>query len=288
MLIMITNKCFENCPHCMECSNPNGQHMNIETFRRAIVFANFIGSNIITLSGGEPTTHPDFFMFCKALNNVYKKPFSVVSNGTWCLNIWGTISMECEADEFIEQLKYTPEKIERQIRRMCSDFKYFVGMQVYSNKLFYKDYEAIKSKEQYFKSFGTKIQFEETPIRSMQDLGRARTCDVAQKMCDESKYHMSCLNATLIAKQITNPKDYGKTIEMQAHQFCHPMVDFNGDVHRSESWLCQSVGNVNTDTFSDIWDNIKAYKPCGGCKGCQKFNTSEDPRIVMARNIINN
>ena len=273
MLVMITNKCFENCPHCMECSNPNGKHMDIETFRNAIKFANSIGSNIITLSGGEPTTHPDFFMFCKALNNVYKKPFSVVSNGTWCLeNSWN--------DDI--------PKIERQIRRMCSDFKYFVGMQVYSNNLFYKDYDAIKSKEQYFKSLGEKVNFDEEPIHSMQDLGRARTCDVAKKMCDESKYHMSCLNATLIAKQITNPKDYGKTIEMQAHQFCHPMVDFNGDVHLSESWLCQSVGNVNTDTFSDIWNNIKAYKPCGGCKGCKKFNESEDPRIVMARNIINN
>lgn len=272
MLVMITNKCFEDCPHCMECSNPNGKHMDIKTFRRAIVFANFIGSKVITVSGGEPTTHPDFFKFCKALNDEYKMAFSVVSNGTWCLeNSWN--------DDI--------PKIERQIRRMCSNFKYFVGMQVYTNKLFYKDYDAIKSKEQYFKSFGEKVKFDEEPIRSMQDLGRARTCDVAQKMCDESKYHMSCLNSTLIAKQITNPKDYGKTIEMQAGQFCHPMVDFNGDVHLSESWLCQSVGNVNTDTFKDIWDNIKAYKPCGGCKGCQKFNTSEDPRIVMARNIIN-
>lgn len=157
MLIMITNKCFEDCHHCMECSNPDGTHMDMQTFRNAVKFANSIGSNIITLSGGEPTTHPDFFAFCKALNYVYKIHFSVVSNGTWCLeNSWN--------DDI--------PKIERQIRRMCSDFKYFVGMQVYSNKLFYKDYEIIKSKNQYFKSFGIKIQFEETPIRSMQDLGR--------------------------------------------------------------------------------------------------------------------
>jgi MoaA/NifB/PqqE/SkfB family radical SAM enzyme len=255
----------------MESSIVDGKHMDIGTFRRAVVFAKFIGSNSIIVSGGEPTTHPDFFMFCKALNDVYQMLFSVVSNGTWCL--------ESSWNDDIP-------KIERQIRRMCSDFKYFVGMQVYTNKLFYKDYDKIHEKKPFFDSFGGKVKLDESPIRSMQDLGRARICDVAQNMCDESKYHMSCLNAALIAKQVRCPQFYGWTIELKANQFCHPMVDFNGDVHLSESWHCQSVGNVNTDIFSDIWDKIKAYKPCGECKGCQRFFKSDDPNIIHARKII--
>ena len=264
MLVMITNRCFENCPHCMENSNPEGQMMDERTFHKAVMFAQYIGCSVITLSGGEPTTHPDFFKFCKALNDDYKMPFTVVSNGNWC----------------------DDEKIVRQVRRMCSDFSNFVGMQVYTNKLFYKDYDKIHGKKSFFDSFGGKVILDESPIRSMQDLGRAKTCDIAQKMCNESRYHMSCLNATLVARQIKIPRLYGNKLEQATLQFCHPMVDFNGYVHLSESWLCPSVGNVTSMLYDDVWSNITQYNPCGRCKGYKKFSESKDPKIVIARQII--
>lgn len=264
MLIMITNRCFENCPHCMECSNPQGEMTDEKTFYKAVKFAQFIGSRVITVSGGEPTTHADFFKMCKSLNNDFKMPFTVTSNGTW----------------------HDDEKIVRQVRRMCSDFKFFFSMQVYTNKAFYKDYDEIMAKKSFFASFGGKVVFETSEIRSMQVLGRARTCETAQKMVDESKYFMSCLNSTLAAKQIEFAKYYGATIENVAHQFCHPMVDFNGDVHLSESWLCPSVGNVTKHQFSTIWKNIQNYKPCGQCKGYKKFMESKDQKVILARELI--
>ena len=264
MLVMITNRCFENCPHCMECSNENGPMMDSRIFHKAVMFARFLGCHVITLSGGEPTTHPDFFKYCKSLNDEYKMPFTVVSNGTWC----------------------DDEKIVRQVRRMCSDFKNFVGMQVYTNKLFYKDYEKIHSKKSFFDSFGGKVILEESPIRSMQDLGRARVDELSQKMVDESKYYMSCLNSVLVGMQVFYPREYGPTLEKQALHFCHPMVDFKGDVHLSESWMCQSVGNVTRDQFGEIWGNITNYQPCGKCKGYKKFMASKDPKVVMARKIM--
>lgn len=264
MLIMITNRCFENCPHCMENSNPEGQMMDGRTFHKAVMFAKYIGCSVVALSGGEPTTHPDFFKFCKSLNDDYKMPFTVVSNGTWC----------------------DDEKIVRQVRRMCSDFKNFIGMQVYTNKLFYKDYDLIHEKKPFFDSFGGKVILDESPIRSMQDLGRAKTCEIAQKMCDESKYHMSCLNSALCSKQVDYPNLYGKTLERTAMHFCHPTVDFDGFVHLSESWLCPHVGNVTRDLFDDIWLNTQLFQPCGRCKGYKKFSESKDPKIVMARQII--
>lgn len=289
MLIMITNRCFENCPHCMECSNPQGEMMDEKTFYKAVKFAQFIGSRVITVSGGEPTTHADFFKMCKSLNNDFKMPFTVVSNGTWCLNHWGSFNMEGTADEVIEQCKCVGDakiKIERQIRRMCSDFKNFIGMQIYTNKLFYKDYDLIHGKKSFFDSFGGKVILDESPIRSMRDLGRAKTCETAQKMVDESKYFMSCLNSALVAKQIEFAKYYGATIEDVAHHFCHPMVDFNGDVHLSESWLCPSVGNVTKHQFSTIWENIQNYKPCGQCKGYKKFMESKDQKVILAKELI--
>lgn len=264
MLVMITNRCFEGCPHCMECSSPDGKMMDKWTFNKAVMFARFLGCKAVTISGGEPTTHPDFFKFCKSLNDEYKMLFTVVSNGTWC----------------------NDEKIVRQVRRMCSDFKYFIGMQVYTNKLFYKDYDLIHGKKSFFDSFGGKVILDESPIRSMQDIGRAKTCETAQKMISESAYYMSCLNSTLLAKQVDYPNLYGKTLERTAMQFCHPMVDFRGNVHLSESWLCQSVGNVTKDLFYDIWNNIRLYEPCGRCKGYVKFMDSKDPKIIEARNVI--
>lgn len=314
MLIMITNRCFENCPHCMENSNPEGQMMDGRTFHKAVMFAKYIGCSVVALSGGEPTTHPDFFKFCKALNDDYKMPFTVVSNGTWCLDCWGEINIndwlpfnlvpmagvapsknrnlnKCglkkEGIDIIEERnKHDPRKIERQIRRMCSDFKYFIGMQVYTNKLFYKDYDLIHGKKSFFDSFGGKVILDESPIRSMQDLGRAKTCELAQKMCDESRYNMSCLNSALCAKQVDYSNLYGKTLERTAMHFCHPMVDFDGFVHLSESWLCPHVGNVTRDLFDDIWVNMCFYQPCGRCKGYKKFRESTDPKIVMARQIM--
>lgn len=286
MLIMITNRCFENCPHCMENSNPEGQMMDGRTFHKAVMFAKYIGSSVVALSGGEPTTHPDFFKFCKALNDDYKMPFTVVSNGTWALPHFGSLDWEGTSENLILQYHLDNEKVVRQIRRMCSDFKNFIGMQVYTNKLFYKDYDKIHEKKPFFDSFGGKVILDESPIRSMQDLGRAKTCEIAQKMCDESKYHMSCLNSALCSKQVVYPNLYGKTLERAAMHFCHPMVDFDGFVHLSESWLCPHVGNVTRDLFDDIWENMLCYKPCGRCKGYKKFSESKDPKIVMARQIM--
>lgn len=286
MLIMITNRCYENCPHCMENSNPEGQMMDERTFHKAVMFAKYIGSRVVMISGGEPTLHPDFFKFCKALNDEYKMPFAVVSNGTWALPHFGSLDWEGTSENLILQYHLDNEKVVRQIRRMCSDFKNFISMQVYTNKLFYKDYDKIHGKESFFDSFGGKVILDESPIRSMQDLGRAKNCEIAQKMCDESRYHMSCLNATLVARQIKIPRLYGNKLEQATLQFCYPMVDFNGDVHLSESWLCPSVGNVTNMFYDDIWSNITQYNPCGRCKGYKKFSESTDPKIVMARQII--
>lgn len=155
MLVMITNRCFENCPHCMENSNPEGQMMDGRTFHKAVMFAKYIGCSVITLSGGEPTTHPDFFKFCKSLNDEYKMPFTVVSNGTWC----------------------DDEKIVRQVRRMCSDFKLFIGMQVYTNKLFYKDYDLIHGKKPFFDSFGGK--------------GRKKKCQAIDRWHEKEKNYVT-------------------------------------------------------------------------------------------------
>lgn len=88
MLIQITNKCHEGCAHCMQCSNPHGEHMDMTTFKNALRFARFLGVSSYIITGGEPTEHPQFYEFCEALNRFIKGSkvvggFSITSNGTW-------------------------------------------------------------------------------------------------------------------------------------------------------------------------------------------------------------
>lgn len=262
MLIMITNKCNEGCPHCMECSNPNGGMMDAKTFDRAIRFSDFIGCTTVTVSGGEPTLHPQFYDFCKQLNFKYKKNFSICTNGTW----------------------YNDQKIAESFKTMREKFEHCIGIQVYSNKNFYKSYEEVSKRAGFFKSLG--CVFEEIQIRAMKDLGRAKDCEEAQKMIAVSPYFQSCLNACLAARQVRHPKQYGFMLEYTAHQFCHPMVDFNGNVHLSESWLCPSAGNVGETHFANIWNNITTFKPCGGCKNFKHFLESQRLDIITARKIL--
>ena len=71
MYIRILNECNMSCDHCMmNCERGvKGEHMNHGTFARALDFAKDYGEHI-TIGGGEPTMHKDFFDFCQ-INHHY-------------------------------------------------------------------------------------------------------------------------------------------------------------------------------------------------------------------------
>lgn len=88
MLIQITNRCYEGCAHCMQCSDHKGEHMDFDTFKRVVKFGAFIGCAAFIISGGEPTEHPQFLEFCQYLDRFIVKnkmtaAISVTSNGAW-------------------------------------------------------------------------------------------------------------------------------------------------------------------------------------------------------------
>ena len=154
----------------------------------------------------------------------------------------------------------------------------------YTNKKWYKDYEFVKSHENDYKRFFRLTDVSEEPIH-MQDLGRAKTSEEAQKECDESPHFMSCLNTSLLSRQIVFPNHFGGFAI--AHKLmCHPIVDFKGDVHLSESWLCPSVGNVTKEYPHRIWKNMTTFKPCLKCKGGKRFLESDRIDIAQARKVL--
>lgn len=73
-LVEITDRCNLTCPTCYACSSPTyGRHRTVEEVER--LFDNIVESegepDVVQISGGEPTVHPDFF---KILDIAKSKP----------------------------------------------------------------------------------------------------------------------------------------------------------------------------------------------------------------------
>lgn len=264
MLIQITNKCHEGCAHCMQCSNPHGEHMDMTNFKNALRFARFLGVSSYIITGGEPTEHPQFYEFCEALNRFIKGSkvvggFSITSNGTW-----------------FPERKAEMEELAK--------LDHYVGMQVYTNPKWYKDTSFILEHKDEIDAI-PKVFVDTHEIQSMQDLGRAKTNEQAQIEVANNRYHMSCLNGHLLFKQTSSTRKL-TGLDRQPGVMCKPCVDYKGNVHLSESHLCQSFGNVNENYWLEIFNNLRNSKPCCKCALGQKFLKSTDIKIVVAKNLL--
>lgn len=263
MLIQITNRCHEGCAHCLQDSNPNGGHMTAETFKKALEFSDFLGIEGFCISGGEPTEHPDLEQLLLTFEeeysnkNIIQKYYEIASNGTWIT-----------------------DKDKCNMMRKITNFKHYIGCQIYSNKVWYKDYELVKSHQKDYRMY-PKMMFNEEKI-FMQDLGRAHNNKFAQEEVKKNPYHMQCFNASLICHQIPNPALIGQYMNVSHKMMCKPLVAWDGSVHLSECCLCPSVGNINTDSFEKIWSNMQKFVPCMKCHGAKKAVASDNPRIQQA------
>ncbi len=259
MLLQITNRCHEGCRHCLQNSLPDGPMMTEKTFRRAIEFGRFLKNPIYVLTGGEPTEHPQFFEFCKMLDSLIgnEARFTITSNGMWYP----------EQKEMVEKL---------------SRLKSYAGMQVYSNPKWYKDYDFIMAHKAEIESIDKVMVSNETIY--MEDLGRACQDKEAQAEVAKNPYFMSCINGHMLFKQISTLHRMKGMLAQGT--FCKPMVDYKGEVHLSESHLCPSFGNVNTDLFMDIFNQLRNAKPCLKCAGGKRFIQSTRPDIIKAKAIL--
>lgn len=267
MLIQITNNCRENCEHCFQNSKNEScglQHMSHQIFIKSVEVAkNKFGAQVLVVSGGEPTLNQEWYDFIKYLNFTAKVPFTLITNGTWVTN----------------------EDIYSKIKRTLS-FQFCLGVQVTSVKKYYKSFELIKANEDKFKALGNKLFLDLDVPLFMEDIGRARFSSEAQKDVDINPYHMSCLNACLAFKQVKNLKQVGNVL-VQNRQFCKPAIDWQGNIHLSESWLCPSIGSV-WDSPIELFNKGREFKPCLACRNAKKFMASDRPDIIAARHIIFN
>lgn len=59
--LFLTDSCNLACRHCYVSASPAGTTvMSLDVFRRAVLILGTVGISDVRLTGGEPTTHPDF------------------------------------------------------------------------------------------------------------------------------------------------------------------------------------------------------------------------------------
>lgn len=269
------------CPHCLQDSQPNSQHMADEVFRKALAFGEWSGNIRYNISGGEPTEHPNFAGLMEILFeqlDAQAKPdhiftmmtghtvpvFTLLSNGDWF------------ADE--KQTKYIVEKV------LCNN--HLECLQICSIDGLYKNYDFINDNTAKLEWLSPKVYVYTAGIKAMDDLGRARKApDFVRRQVENNKHFMSCLNCSLVSKQVNDIRILMNTLFLH-DQSCKPLIDWKGDVHLSESHLCPSVGNVMKDSFDEIWQRMRNFKPCGRCLQYKRFMESDEPKIIQAKKII--
>jgi len=62
MYLQITTRCNMACPHCgFSCSPFTGVDMSMTHFEKALEYIMYFGQDMISVGGGEPTIHPNFY-----------------------------------------------------------------------------------------------------------------------------------------------------------------------------------------------------------------------------------
>lgn len=262
MLIQISNRCDMGCAHCLQDSREGGGLMSLETFYKAVLWGYSQGCRFVLISGGEPTENPEMENMLQQYDRFgWNKGmrFAIASNGTWI-----------EDDE------------KRKMMWRISRLRTYMGIQVYTSKKWYQDYDFIMENRRELEQIPKCIVDCDSPIW-MEDLGRARDNEDAQREVENNPYSSSCLNTALVARQATQ-YNFFHPLEL-AGKFCKPLVDINGNIHMSESWLCPSVGNVGTDGSVDIWNNMRQFKPCMRCKN-SKHLYDDNEEMASVRKIL--
>jgi uncharacterized radical SAM superfamily Fe-S cluster-containing enzyme len=102
-IIEITDRCNLTCPTCYAMSSPHyGRHRTVEEVERMldIIVANEGSPDVVQISGGEPTVHPDFFTI---LDIAKRKPIRHLMVNTNGIRI-------AKDEEFVKRLaSYMPD-----------------------------------------------------------------------------------------------------------------------------------------------------------------------------------
>jgi organic radical activating enzyme len=203
MLIRITDYCTMGCSHCMVNANENGTHMDMETFKVALGFTILCDMHFF-ISGGEPTSHPQFIEMLEFICNLNLPFFNVliISNGM-----------------FLEDKKYADKIL---------DFE--IPIQITNDDRFYP--KRVKVVKHPFLAYVDRIT-------QVSPFGRA----IKNKLEITQKYP-ACFNLRSIAQKSDTFRDIIMNLRSHALKFCKPSINVDGSLSAGENPSCQKIGTI--------------------------------------------
>jgi hypothetical protein len=276
MLFQITQKCNEQCTHCFVDANPNGHEMSVDTLINGIEFATMSKSNAMILTGGDIFLHSQWETMIQTCINRFTGVIVLESNGWWITN------------------QHFKTKIQKLL-----DNKKIGALQIYTDSLYYPNYNETIRHEKTFQSLHKKICFSKNIIGRAANSSKLRYLGRAQKNFP----HMeiiglpSCMNIFQRLRQADKLKSSARqnswhaiieSMEKATH-FCVPMTDINGDIHLGETQFCLKIDNVNAlckkateppssdntaqwnDLLEKLYMKTLAIKPCNKCKAMKNY-----------------
>ncbi|MBR6289373.1 MAG: radical SAM protein [Acholeplasmatales bacterium] len=238
MLISITEKCHMNCPHCMDDAKCNSdKFMTFDTFKKAIKF-NIENDISITITGGEPTEHPQFWEFLEYASKEITSNhiITVVTNG---------MNLDKDVGELMNKIIELDTKSKGTITFQVTSVPNLYPIQInLCNPIFHIKQMVIA-----------------TEIEAMYPQGRAKGKDYDFSKCKGPK----CFNARSLIKNNNMPfKQMVYTLRFQMFKFCTPQIGYDGSIKVGESTLCPPVSHIDK-SLSEIENDIKNFR-CQGCK----------------------
>lgn len=248
MLLSITEKCRMGCTHCMDDAKADcNKFMSYDVFKRAIEF-NFQYDKTLTITGGEPTEHPDFWKLMYTVAHKMKSDeiTTVTTNG---MNL---------NNNDIPIIKELNSICKGHILWQVSSIPEYYPLKVDLNKKIFQMEEFVIA----------------TEIERLYPLGRAK---------DHSEWDFSKVKGTKcfnIRSFIRSTGDFGLSIKhlRSMFKFCTPQISYDGHIKLGESTLCPNVAHIDDDEMHIV------MKCCSfKCQGCKEIL---DKLPQIARNAI--
>lgn len=239
MLISITEKCRMNCPHCMDDAKcDSNKFMSFDTFKKAVDFNLKYDPMTITITGGEPTEHPQFWEFLEYLVSmpevaIKKTAITIVSNGM--------------------NLDHDDGTLKKKIYWLNKTCKGRLTFQITTVKGLYP-YE-INTNNPIFKSDNFLIC---RSIEQMYPQGRAKDKDYDFSEVKGTR----CFNIRSISRQQGFRFAIASLRIML--KFCTPQIGYDGSIKLGESTLCPPASHIDK-SIDEINNDIKNFR-CNGCK----------------------
>ena len=238
MIVDITYKCSMGCSHCMSDCKPDGQHMTMATFDKAIDFLkkyNYVDH--IILSGGEIFEHPHIDKILISASCHFQH-ITLITNGD-------ILSSDKYMYNFVDTIRRKRPKRSLMIQ-VTNDAKYYP--------------KALTQKQLYrLNKLGAYID-EVSSLGGQQLYPQGRAL-INHKNANWLTSAPKCVNSRLLVNQgYTSFKSIIKTL-ISMNKLCSPIIAPDGSIKLGESALCPACAHIDDDNDTII-EKIKNFKCC--------------------------